>query len=91
MRAEVRIAGFVGGPDLKAKAIANNAEERLAEARALEEKIKTRKPTNSGKNTPNRLTSQRTKKNSRDPEVTEKLDNITERNQKNTIDRKSVV
>ncbi|MFB6242313.1 MAG: DUF5667 domain-containing protein [Candidatus Nanosalina sp.] len=32
---EVRIASAVGGPDLKAKALANNADERLAEARAL--------------------------------------------------------
>lgn len=34
-RAEVRLAGVIGGPDLKAKAIANNAQERLAEANAL--------------------------------------------------------
>lgn len=34
-KAEVRFAGIVGGPDLKAKAMANNAQERLAEANAL--------------------------------------------------------
>ncbi len=34
-RAEVGLAGIIGGPDLKAKAIANNAQERLAEANAL--------------------------------------------------------
>lgn len=32
---EVGIAGLIGGPDLKAKAIANNAQERLAESKAL--------------------------------------------------------
>lgn len=37
-RAEVRLAGLIGGPDMKAKAIANNAQERLAEANALAER-----------------------------------------------------
>lgn len=35
---EVRIAGAIGGPDMKSKALANNAEERLAEANALADK-----------------------------------------------------
>lgn len=38
---EVRLAGAIGGSDLKSKAIANNAEERLAEARHLADKNKT--------------------------------------------------
>lgn len=40
---EVKIAGIIGGPELKAKAIANNAEERLAEANYLADRNKTAK------------------------------------------------
>ncbi len=40
---EVKIAGMIGGPEMKSKAIANNAEERLAEARYLADQNKTEK------------------------------------------------
>lgn len=35
---EVKIAGAIGGDDMKAKALANNAEERVSEAQSLVEK-----------------------------------------------------
>lgn len=35
---EVKIAGMIGGSDMKAKALANNAEERVSEARSLIDK-----------------------------------------------------
>jgi hypothetical protein len=38
---EVKLADVIGGPELKAKALANNAEERLAEAEALSKRNKT--------------------------------------------------
>lgn len=38
---EVKIAGVIGGPEMKSKAIANNAEERLAEAKYLADNNKT--------------------------------------------------
>ena len=40
---EITIAGIVGGPDLKSKALANNAQERLAEANALAERNRSEK------------------------------------------------
>lgn len=40
---EVELAGVIGGEDMKAKALANNAEERLAEAQKLKEKNKSEK------------------------------------------------
>lgn len=35
---EVKVAGVIGGEDLKAKALANNADERVAEAQKLEKR-----------------------------------------------------
>ena len=35
---EVKIAGTIGGPDLKAKALANNADERVAKAQKLSQR-----------------------------------------------------
>lgn len=40
---EVSVAGFIGGEDFKAKAMANNAQEKLAEAEQLAEKNKSEK------------------------------------------------
>ncbi|QKQ98707.1 hypothetical protein GKQ38_04240 [Candidatus Nanohaloarchaea archaeon] len=42
---EVKLAGLIGGSDMKAKAMANNAEERLAEAQELIEKNRSSKAT----------------------------------------------
>lgn len=42
---EVELAGIIGGPDLKAKAIANNAQKRLAEADALAERNQSQRAT----------------------------------------------
>jgi hypothetical protein len=80
---EVRIAGLVGGPDLKAKAIANNAEERLAEARELSESNRTEKASemvekySEAMNRARELASR-----GKDEELKQKLDNVTSRNVK---------
>ncbi|QGA79969.1 hypothetical protein [Candidatus Nanohalobium constans] len=42
-KAEVSLAGAIGGPDLKAKALANNAEESLEKAEKLANGNKTEK------------------------------------------------
>lgn len=81
--AEVQIAGLIGGTDLKAKAIANNAEERLAEARALEKQNKTEKASKLRQKYSEQINRSRgLAKKSKDTELKRKLDNITRKNQK---------
>ena len=80
-RAEVRIAGFIGGPDLKSKALANNAEERLAEAQALSEKNRSEKASKMVEEYSRNLNNSRTlAARGNDTELKSKLDNISARN-----------
>ena len=82
-KAEVQIAGFIGGSDLKAKAIANNAEERLAEAKALEKNNKTEKVDELRRKYSEQINkSKKLADQKKNPKLTEKLDNITKKNQK---------
>lgn len=81
--AEVQIAGMIGGPDLKAKAIANNAEERLAEVRALEKQNKTEKASELRQKYSQQINKSRgLAEKTKDPKLKRKLDNITRKNQK---------
>lgn len=78
---EVRVAGFVGGPDLKAKAIANNAEERLAEARELSEKNRTEKAAEAVEKYSEAMNrSQELASRGEDGELKQKLENVSSRN-----------
>ncbi|WP_414837686.1 DUF5667 domain-containing protein [Candidatus Nanosalina sp. VS9-1] len=78
---EVRIAGAVGGPDMKSKALANNAEERLAEANALADRNRSEEASEmvqAYSDTLNRSRSIAAGNNNTD--LTEQLDNISRRN-----------
>ena len=78
---EVKMAGVIGGPELKAKAMANNADERLAEASAMAEKNKTDKASelvdrySKGINRSQDIASRSSKK-----EVSKAIGNLSERN-----------
>lgn len=81
-KAEVKMAEMIGGPDLKAKAIANNAEERLSEARALDEQNKTEKASELRRKYSEQINkSKDIAKNSKDQKLKDKLENITRKNQ----------
>jgi hypothetical protein len=80
---EVRMAGLVGGPDLKAKAIANNAEERLAEARELSERNRTEKASEMVEKYSEAMNrSRELASRGEDEKLKQKLDNVTARNVK---------
>jgi hypothetical protein len=80
---EVRMAGLVGGPDLKAKAIANNAEERLAEARELSESNRTEKASEMVEKYSEAMNrSRELASRGEDEKLKQKLDNVTARNVK---------
>lgn len=80
-RIEVKAAGIIGGPELKAKAIANNADERLAEANALAERNKTEKTAelvekySKGMNNSQKIASRSNNQN-----LSQKIGNLSERN-----------
>lgn len=80
---EVAVAGLVGGPDFKAKAIANNANESLSEARQLADNNQSERAAQLiDKYSENLNRSQKLAEESGDNELSEKLDNISGRNVK---------
>lgn len=86
---EVSIAGMVGGPDLKSKALANNAQERLAEANALADRNQSEKASEmiqkySGTLNESRSIAQR----NNNSELSSELENISSKNTE-TLERVS--
>lgn len=78
---EVRIAGLVGGPDFKSKAIANNADEALKEAKLLADNNRSSKAAKMAEKYSNLMNrSQSLASESRDRNLSEKLQNLSEKN-----------
>lgn len=78
---EVAIAGIVGGPDFKSKALANNADEALREAKVLRDNNRSEKASEMADRYSKLMNrSQSLVSNSRDQELKEKLNNISEKN-----------
>lgn len=78
---EVKLAGFIGGPDLKSKALANNAEERVAEADKLIEMNRSEKAAETIQRYSNTINQSRDlAARGQDQELQEKLENISDKN-----------
>ncbi len=88
---EVKIAGLVGGPDFKAKAIANNADERLAEAQAIAEKRPDKASELVQRYQKEMNKSQKLVEETGNRGLSEKMNNITEKNVKALEDVKKKV
>lgn len=79
---EVSIAGFVGGEDFKAKAMANNAHEKLSEAEILAEKNRTEKAAE--------MTERYAKEMNQSGEIAERNDNRNLSGHLNNISQKNI-
>lgn len=80
-KAEVGLAGVIGGPDLKAKALANNAEETLAKAERLAKNNKTERAAKMAeKYNKNINRSRELAAKGGDENLTRQLDNISSQN-----------
>lgn len=78
---EVTVAGLIGGPDFKAKAIANNAEESLAEASILAERNNSRKASEMAQNYYNQMNrSKNLVESSKNSNLSQELSNISRKN-----------
>lgn len=78
---EVEMAGMIGGEDMRAKAIANNADERLAEAQKLRERNKSEKAAELGEEYEREMNKSReVAKKARDKNISKKIDEVSERN-----------
>lgn len=78
---EVKLAGVIGGPDLKSKALANNAEERIAEANKLLDMNRSKKATEAiQKYSKTMNKSKELASRGQDRELQQKLDNISNKN-----------
>ncbi len=78
---EVKLAGAIGGSDLKSKALANNAEERLAEADKLLEMNRSEEATEAIQKYSNSMNqSKELAARGQDKELQEKLENISSKN-----------
>ena len=83
-RIEVNLAGMMGGPEMKSKAIANNAEERLAEAKYLADRNKTEKAARSMQKYSEGLNqSMQIAKDTKNKNLEEKIQNVSRKNTKN--------
>lgn len=79
---EVKVAGAVGGEELKSKAIANNAQERLAEANELASRNRSQKAAEMiDKYAKQMNRSQDIAERSSDRDLSERLQNITRENE----------
>ena len=79
---EVSLAGAIGGDDMKAKALANNAEERLAEANALAERNRSEEAAEMIESYSRAINkSQGLADRRKNTELSEKIRNISDRNQ----------
>lgn len=78
---EVRLAGVIGGPDLKSKALANNAEERIAEANKLIDMNRSEKAAEAIQKYSNTINQSRElAARGQDQELQQKLENISSKN-----------
>lgn len=81
-RLEVSIAGFLGGENFKAKAMANNAQEKLSEAEKLAEKNRTEKAAE--------MTERYAEEMNRSREIAERNSNKNLSGRLNNISRKNI-
>ena len=79
---EVQVAGIIGGKELKSKAIANNAKERLAEARKLADRNQSEKASEAIRRYSEGLNQSREMaRDEGDRDLEEKINNVSRKNQ----------